>query len=280
MKKRNLIFFLFLVVFSLTSCKSEYERLRASSDTELVYKKSLEYYNKKEYLKAQTLFEQILGRYRGKKEAEDLYVKYAYTHYYLANYILAASYFSNFANTYITSPLREEAAYMSAYSNYLQSPDYKLEQSFTYKAIDELQNFVNNYSTSKRVAEANKLIDELRNKLEKKAYEEAMLYYDLKQFQSATITLNNMLKDFPDSKNIEKIRYYIVKSNYTLSENSIYNKQLERYEATQISAELFLNKFPKSRDRREIDGILKSTKQIIKNLENDGHKDKSSRDRS
>lgn len=280
MKKRNLIFFLFLVVLSLTSCKSEYERLRASSDVDLVYKKSLEYYQKKDYLKAQTLFEQILGRYRGKKEAEDLYVKYAYTHYYLANYILSASYFSNFANTYITSPLREEAAYMSAYSNYLQSPDYKLEQSFTYKAIDELQNFVNNYSKSARVAEANKLIDELRNKLEKKAYEEAMLYYDLKQFQSATITLNNMLKDFPDSKNIEKLRYYIVKSNYTLSENSIYNKQLERYEATQISAELFLNKFPKSKDRREIDGILKSTKQIIKKLENDGHKDKSSRDRS
>ncbi len=280
MKKRNLIFFLFLVMFSLTSCKSEYERLRASSDVELVYKKSLEYYAKKDYLKAQTLFEQILGRYRGKKEAEDLYVKYAYTHYYLANYILSASYFQNFANTYITSPLREEAAYMSAYSNYLQSPDHKLEQGYTYKAIDELQNFVNNYSNSTRVSEANKLIDELRNKLEKKAFEEAMLYYDLKQFQSATITLNNMLKDFPDSKNIEKIRYYIVKSNYTLSENSIYNKQLERYEATQIAAELYLNKFPKSKDRREISGILKSTKQIIKNLENDGHKDKSSRDRS
>jgi len=280
MKKRDLIFLLIITVFSLSSCKSEYERLRASSDVELVYKKSLEYYNKKEYLKAQTLFEQILGRYRGKKEAEDLYVKYAYTHYYLNNYILSASYFQNFANTYITSPLREEAAYMSAYSNYLQSPDYKLEQSFTIKAIDELQNFVNAYTTSTRVAEANKLIDELRLKLEKKAFEEALLYYDLKQYQAATIVLNNMLKDFPDSKNIEKIRYYIVKSNFTLAENSIYNKKLERYESTQIAAELFLNKFTKSKDRREVDSILKSTKSIIKNLQNDGYQDKSSRDRS
>lgn len=280
MKKRDLIFLLFITVLGLSSCKSEYERLRASSDVELVYKKSLAYYEKKEYLKAQTLFEQILGRYRGKKEAEDLYVKYAYTHYYLGNYILSANYFQNFANTYITSPLREEAAYMSAYSNYLQSPDYKLEQSFTIKAIDELQNFVNAYTTSTRIPEANKLIDELRLKLEKKAFEEALLYFDLKQYQAATIVLNNMLKDFPDSKNIEKIRYYIVKSNYTLAENSIYNKKLERYEATQIAAELFLTKFNKSKDRKEIDGILKSTKSLIKNLEHDGYQNKSSRDRS
>jgi len=280
MKKRDLILLLFITIFGLSSCKSEYEKLRASNDVELVYKKSLAYYEKKEYLKAQTLFEQILGRYRGKKEAEDLYVKYAYTHYYQGNYILSASYFQNFANTYITSPLREEAAYMSAYSNYLQSPDYKLEQSFTIKAIDELQNFVNTYTTSTRVSEANKLIDELRKKLEKKAFDEAMLYFALKQYQAATIVLNNMLKDYPDSQNIEKIRYYIVKSNFTLAENSIYNKKLERYEAAQIAAELFLNKFSKSKDRREVDGILKSTKSIIKNLEHDGYQDKSSRDRS
>ena len=280
MKKRNLIFLLLMSVFSLSSCKSEYERLRASGDTELVYKKSLEYYNKKDYLKAQTLFEQILGRYRGKKEAEDLYVKYAYTHYYLHNYILSASYFQNFANTYITSPLREEAAYMSAYSNYLQSPDYKLEQGYTIKAIDELQNFINAYTKSTRIPEANKLIDELRLKLETKAFDEAMLYFNLKEYQSATITLNNMLKDFPDSNNAEKIRYFIVKSNYTLAENSVYSKKLERYETTLIAAELYLNKFSKTKDRREVDGILKSTKQIIKNLEKDGYKDKSTRDRS
>lgn len=280
MIKRNLIFLLFCGFLGLTSCKSEYEKLRASNDVELVYKKSLEYFNKKDYLKAQTLFEQILGRYRGKKEAEELYVKYAYTHYYLGNYILSASYFQNFANTYITSPLREEAAYMSAYSNYLQSPDYKLDQTFTYKAIDELQSFVNTFPQSARVAESNKLIDELRSKLEKKAFEEGSLYYDLKQYQSATIVFSNMLKDFPDSHNVEKIRYYIVKSNYTLAENSIYSKKLERYENTLIAAELFLNKFPRSKDRKEVDSILKQTKSNIKNLENDGHQDKSSRDRS
>ncbi|MCA0334658.1 MAG: outer membrane protein assembly factor BamD [Bacteroidetes bacterium] len=280
MLKKNLILLFCLGCILLTSCKSEYEKLRASNDVELVYKKALEYYNKKDYYKAQNLIEQILGRYRGKKEAEDLYVKYAYTHYYQGNYILASSYFQNFANTYITSSLREEAAFMSAYSNYLQSPDYKLDQTYTLKAISELEVFVNTFPKSERLKESNKLIDELRAKLEKKAFEEGLLYYNLKQYQSASITFNNMLKDFPDSDNIEQIRYYIVKANYTLAENSIYSKKLDRYQETLVAAELFKSKFFKSKDLKEVNSILKQTKENIKKLENDGHQDKGAGNRS
>ena len=280
MLKKNLILLFCLGCILLTSCKSEYEKLRASNDVELVYKKALDYYNKKDYYKAQNLIEQILGRYRGKKEAEDLYVKYAYTHYYQGNSILASSYFQNFANTYITSSLREEAAFMSAYSNYLQSPDYKLDQTYTLKAISELEVFVNTFPKSERLKESNKLIDELRAKLEKKAFEEGLLYYNLKQYQSASITFNNMLKDFPDSDNIEQIRYYIVKANYTLAENSIYSKKLDRYQETLVAAELFKSKFFKSKDLKEVNSILKQTKENIKKLENDGHQDKGAGNRS
>ena len=200
-----------LLVMGLISCKSEFEKLRASDNVDLVYRKALDYYKKEDYYKSQVLMEQILGRYRGKTEAEELYFKYAYTHYYLNNYILAASYFQNFANTYITSSLREEAAYLSAYSNYQQSPNYKLDQTYTYKSIDELQNFINTYPNSKRVKDANKLIDELRAKLEIKAYEEGELYFNMKNYQAANNTFLNMLKDFPDSKKVEQIMYMIVK---------------------------------------------------------------------
>jgi outer membrane protein assembly factor BamD len=263
----------FLLFGSLifTACKSEFEKLRISNDTELVYKKSMKYYDNKDYYKAQVLFEQIIGRYRGKKEAEELYFRYAYTHYYLSNYILAASYFQNFANTYLTSPLREEAAYMSAYCNYLQSPDYKLDQTFTTKAIDELQTFLNSYPDSKRADKVNDLIDELRGKLENKAFHEATLYYDLKQYQAAIVSLQNILKDYPDTKNIEQIRYLIVKANYELALRSIYAKKLNRFGQAQSAAELFKSKFPTSSYRKEVNSILKKVKDNIKLLE-DGHK--------
>lgn len=263
--------FLFLGSMLITSCKSEFEKLRISNDTELVYKKAMQYYDNKDYYKAQILIEQIIGRYRGKKEAEELYFRYAYTHYYLSNYILAASYFQNFANTYLTSPLREEAAYMSAYCNYLQSPDYKLDQTFTLKAIDELQTFINTYPESKRADKANDLIDELRLKLENKAFHEATLYLDLRQYQAAIVSLQNILKDFPDTKNNEQIRYLIVKANYELALRSIYSKKENRFEQVQTSAELFKSKYPTSKYRKEVNTLLKKAKDNIKLLEN-GHK--------
>lgn len=277
--RKWLIFSVFLSLFLAVGCKSEFEKLRASEDTDLVYRKANVYYEKKDYYKAQTLFEQILGRYRGKKEAEELYFKYAYTHYYLENYILAASYFQNFANTYVTSSLREEAAYMSAYCNYLQSPDYKLDQTYTYKSIDELQNFINNFPDSKRVPDANKLIDELRAKLERKGMEEAELYYNLNQYQSAATSLQNLVKDFPDSDNMEMIRYMIVKSNYELAANSVFSKKQERFENAQTAGEFFNNKFPKSKYRKEVNNIIKSAKEQIKILA-DGHKNQGTRNRS
>ena len=106
------------VVVVASACKSEFEKIRSSGDVQLLYKNAYKYYEEKEYQKAQTLFELIVSSYRGKKEAEDIYFKYAYTYYYLERYILASYYFKNFAQTFSTSSLRQEADFMTAYCNY------------------------------------------------------------------------------------------------------------------------------------------------------------------
>ena len=118
---------LFLLV--VAGCKSDFERVRLSGDTNLIYQKGITYFEKGDYQKAQTLFELIINNFRGQKEAEDLYFKYAYTHYHLKNYVLAAYYFKNFSTTYSLSNLKEEADFMAAFSNYRLSPQYRLEQS-------------------------------------------------------------------------------------------------------------------------------------------------------
>ncbi|MCY7328108.1 MAG: outer membrane protein assembly factor BamD, partial [Saprospiraceae bacterium] len=157
------------------SCKSSYEKIRTSGDADLLLKTAFDYYEKVQYQRAQTLFELVLTNVRGKAEAEKANFQYAYTHYYLKQYVLAAYYFKNFANTFTNSPYREEAAFMSAYSNYQQSPTYRLDQSDSQKAIEEFQVFVNLFPESKRVEECNRLIDELRRKLEHKAFAEGEL---------------------------------------------------------------------------------------------------------
>jgi len=229
-----------------TACRTEFERIRTSNDPDKVYEKAVEYYEIQEYLKAQTLLELILNNFRGTAKAEDLYFKYAFTHYYMKNYLLAAHYFDNFSNTFNSSELREEADYMRGYSNYLLSPNHRLDQEYTQKSIEQFQLYVNTYPNSERTDAINKLIDEARSKLEQKEYDQGILYFDLRNYNSAVHTFENLLKDFPETANAQEIRFLIFKAAYLLAENSFYERQLERYEEALEKYASFKKKFPAS----------------------------------
>ena len=132
-----------LALFLAPACKSSYEKIRTSGDAELILTKAFEFYEKKQYQRALTLFDLVLNTLRGDARAEKAYYEYAYCHYNTKQYLLAAYYFKTFSNTFPNSPFREEAAFMSAYSNYQLSPIYRLDQGNTLTAIEEFQLFVN-----------------------------------------------------------------------------------------------------------------------------------------
>ena len=171
------VFFILLII----SCKSEFEAIRTSNQPEKIFKAANDYYEKKEYDRAIALYDIVIQFYRGKKEAEDLFYKYAYAHYYQGEYILASTYFKNFSTTFGNSTNKLEADYMSAYSNYKLSPNYKLDQSYTEKAITGFEQFINTYPGTEKAEIANKLIDEMRKKLEQKSFEQGNLYYKIGQ---------------------------------------------------------------------------------------------------
>lgn len=252
-----------LLALGLSSCKSEFEKIRTSGDPELLYEKALAYYADEEYQKAQTLLELVISSFRGKKEAEDIYFKYAYTYYNLGNYTLASYYFKNFSQTYGASPLKEEADFMSAYSNYQLSPTFRLDQTNTLKAIDEFQLFINTYPSSARLEQCNKLIDEMRAKLEEKAFDEGRLYFNMRQYNSAIQSYENLLKDFPETDNADEIRYMIVRAAFLLADNSILDKRKERLENAQTRADEFLERYVQSSHAREVQGIKD---EIVKKL--------------
>ncbi|MCB0527951.1 MAG: outer membrane protein assembly factor BamD [Saprospiraceae bacterium] len=250
----------------LGACKSNFEQVRTSGNPDLILKKAFDYYEKEEYLRAQTLFELVLTSIKGRAEAEKANFYYSYTHYHLKQYLLAAYYFKNFSNTFTNSEFREEAAFMSAYSNYQMSPSYRLDQTNTQKAIEEFQLFVNFFPKSSRVAQCNNLIDELRRKLEKKAFAEGELYYNLRQYQSAVISFDNLLRDYPESPDVERVRFLIAKGSFLLSENSILEKKQERYNETIVRCNDFLEKYSDGKYAKEIAEIRKKAEQALKDL--------------
>ena len=280
MIKRTIFSVILGSIILLSACKSNFEKVRTNPDPDFLIQKAFEYYEAGEYNKAQTLFELVINGLRGKTEAEKVYFSYAYTHFYQEKYILASYYFKNFVATYGNSPLKEEAEFMSAYSYYKLSPIYRLEQSNTLKAIDGFQLFVNTYPNSERVAECNRLIDEMRIKLEQKEFSIGQLYYDTKQYQSATRVFENMIKDYPDSKDHENIRHLIVKSAYLLAENSVYEKKRERFEDVIVKAGDFIKKYPKSNKTKEVENFLIDARRGMKKFDNVGYKNESARSRS
>ncbi len=257
MTKRYIFSILLGAIILLGACKSEFEKIRTNPDPEFLRTKGFEFFEQEEYSKAQSLFELIINGLRGTAEAEKVYFQYAYTHYHQKKYVLASYYFKNFVATYGNSAYKEEAEFMSAYSHYELSPNFRLEQSYTAKAIDGFQLFINTYPNSERVPLCNQLIDEMREKLEDKEFYVGQLYYDTKQYQSATRVFENMLKDFPDTEDHEKIRHFIVKSAYLLAENSVYEKQKERFENVVKKGEEFIVKYPDSPKIKEIQNFIK-----------------------
>lgn len=247
------------IILSLFSCKTEFEKIRNSNDPELMKEKADEYFENGKYLESQTLYENVIPYFRGKEEAGDLFFNYAYTHYYQSEYLLANHYFKNFGNTYYQSPKREEAMYMAAFSFYELSPNHKLDQTYTEKAINDFQLFVNTFPESDRVEEATKLIDEMRAVKEMKAYQEGQLYFDIKQYQSAIVSFENMLIEYPDSEQSLDVKRKIIISAFKLAQNSVYSKKEERYEDVIRRVDKFLAKNPRTKYTRELNQLKKNS---------------------
>lgn len=260
------LLYICIFCFFASSCKTEFEKIRTSNDPQLAFNKGLEYYRAEDYGKARSLFELVIPYYRGKKEAEELFYKFAYCHYYLGEYILASHYFNSFGKTFYNSENREESIWMAAYSNLQLSPNHRLDQSHSEQAIEEFQTFINRFPESERVEEGNRIIDELRAKLELKAFEQGQLYYNLKNYNSSITSFDNMLKDFPDTKRIEEIHYLIIKSSFQWAEQSIYSKRKERYDETIKRYNKFVKKYPKSKFAGELANILRDSQQALKEL--------------
>lgn len=268
---RNRIYFIgsLVLVLLLSACKTEFEKVRTSGDPQLLLDKANSYFEEGEYQKAQTLYELILPVYRGKRELEDIYYNYAYTYYNLGSYILAAYYFDNFSQTFGNSPRREEIDFMAAYANYQLSPSFRLDQTYTLQAINQLQTFINSYPNSERLNEANALIAGLRLKLEQKAFNAGILYYDIRQYASAIQALENLLKDFPETQRAAEVRYFIVRAAFEYAENSIIEKQIERYSLALEEAERFVQKHSDSEYINEVKTIRKRAEIKLKTIETD-----------
>ncbi len=247
--------YIFLLVLVLSASCSDFRQIMKSDDWQKKYDAALKYYEEKDYYRATMLLEEILPIIRGSKTAEEAQYYYAYAHYYQRKYVLSAHYFQQFYETYSRSKYATEAMFMHAYSLYQESPVHSLDQSSTVEAIDAMQLFINKYPYSDYKERAENIMDELQAKLEVKAYDNALLYYQLGDYKAAIIAFNNFQNDYPDSDLNEEISYWKLAAQFQLAEQSITSKQKERYYTTIEYYQSFIDKYPESKFVKEAESI-------------------------
>ena len=226
-KKMKKIISLLLLIVVFSSC-NEYQKALKTEDVAVKFDMATKLYDSGKYTKAIRIFEQIAPAYRGKPQAEKLFYMFAQSYYKTKQYYLAGYQFESFVSGYPKSEKIQEAAYLGAKSYSMLSPVYSLDQKDTFKAIEKLQGFIDNYPNSEYLAEANATVKVLTEKIEKKVYENAKGYNTISDYKSAIVAFDNFLGDYPGTTYKEDALFYKYDSAYQLAINSIPAKMEER----------------------------------------------------
>lgn len=265
MKIRTFVPFLLLLLLLESGCS--FQRTLKHGDVDAKYELAMKLYEQRDYSRALQLFDQLIGVTRATDRSQRIYYSYAYCYYNQKEYTLAAYYFKRYYENFPVSKDAEECHYMEAYCYFKNSPEYGLDQTSTYDALRELQAFINQYPQSPKVPECNELIDVLRAKLEKKAYRMAKLYYRMQDYLASITVLNDILKDFPDTRNREEIMFLIFKSSYRYAVNSIEQKQKDRHQKALAAYTDFATQYPSSQYYREATELAEKTKTALAQLQ-------------
>jgi len=261
----NKVVVVLLASFLFASC-SNFSKVQKSTDYDFKLKKAEEYFAKKEYNHAQMLFEDIFPAMKGTARFEDLYYKYAYCSFYLKDYLNAENLFKGFVEVFPNSSRAEECDYMRAFCFYKQSPKVDLDQTNTIKAVALMQAFVNTHQGSTRVKEASDIIDACRVKMELKDFKSAELYYTLSNYKSAATAFSTLSENYPDSQKGDEYKLMVVKAWYQYAQNSIPEKQKERYERVISECNDFADRYPDSKELSQVENYRKQTNNNLKNI--------------
>jgi outer membrane protein assembly factor BamD len=153
---------------------------------------------------------------------------------------------------------------MADMCDYYMSPKAELDQATTRKAIESFTIFMTRYPASTRTDDSKAKIKEMQEKLVEKSYMSGRLYYDLKQYRAATVSLSNSLKEYPETKYREELMFLKLDALYMYAQRSIPAKQVERYQAALDDYYSFIEEFPQSKYSKDVAKIFQTMSRFLK----------------
>ncbi|MBQ0056591.1 MAG: outer membrane protein assembly factor BamD [Bacteroidales bacterium] len=239
-----------LLMSLLTGC-SEYSRILKSKDIDEKYEFAKMYYEQGKYSRSATLLLDVVPIYRGTEKAEEALYLLAMSYFNLHDYLQSSEYFLRYVNQHPRGSKVQECRFNLAYGDYKDSPDARLDQTVTHKAIKELDNFIDLYPRTELADSATAMRIELSDKLCYKEYLSAKLYLNLgtymgNNYEAAVITARNAQDEYPYSKYREDLAYVIFRARYEAAINSVSEKAEERFRDAYDEYFTFTNEYPES----------------------------------
>ena len=272
---KRIVLILSAGIFLLTSC-NQYNNVLKSTDYEYKYEAAKEYFVKGQYSRAALLFGDLIAVMKGTVRAQESLYMLAMSEYCDGNYDVASSYFKKYYQSYPKGTYVEYARYYAGRSLYESVPDVRLDQTNTYTAIKEFQDFLDLYPYTKLKDRTQDMIYALQDKLVEKEYISAKLYYDLgnymgnclyggSNYEACIVTSQNALLDYPYASPArrEEFAIMILRAKYRLARQSVEDKRMDRYRDAIDEYYGFVNEYPESKYLKDAQQIFVASDKVV-----------------
>ncbi len=250
---------------TLSSC-SDFNRALKSDSIPYKMEVAEKFYNKGGYDRAIPLLEELILLRRGTADSEKVGYLHAKAFFLMKDYTLGSYYLSNFNKTFPSSQYAEECAFLNAFCFYKNSPNYELDQTDTRTALDQLQLFMIRYPETTLSDSCNTLMDQLRMKLEVKAYHSAEQYFHMRNYQAASIAFQDFMRVYPNSRYREDAMLRILRADHQLAQNSIESRKEERLREAIRAYRNFADAYPQSVNMDDAERLHKELNDALDQL--------------
>lgn len=276
MKKISLILCA-ISLLMIASC-ADYNRVVKTQDYEYKYEAAKQYYAEGQYNRAALLLQDVLSVLKGTDQGEESLYLSALCNMKAHAYETASTIFRKYYQTYPRGKYVEEARFNCGLSLYHITPEPKLDQTETFQAVTEFQNFIETFPTSRLRPQAQDIIFKLQDKLVEKEYLSAKLYYDLGtyigngvngNYGACIITAENAIKDYPYTSKREDFAILILRAKFQLAQFSVENKKEERYHNAIDEYYGFVTEYPESKYMKEAKALYSKAKKYVQTEDSD-----------
>ena len=254
---------LLLLLGTLSGCKSEYEALLMSNDVDAKYSAAFDYFNQKKYARAASMFESMTVLVDGTEREDTVRYYWGLSNYRDKDFYTAETNFARFLEKFPQGPFSEDASFYRLDCLFRSTYRYELDQGPTRACIVAINEFVREHPGSRYTEACFQMVDDLTERLDRKALEEGKLYYNMEYYKSAHVDFKNILKKNADNLYREEILYYTALSSYKYARLSVASKQRERFLVFVDDYLNFIGEYPESKYRRELDGLYRTAQRDL-----------------